>query len=210
MKKIIVTIIMLMVANNIINAQISDPRVITEDERLVNGDTNADVNYYAGKTSVKGNTITYKVIDGKKKYKTKDQFYSLYNENNKIDIYAEPMLNGQLAPSTEDINPYKDDIVRNAVKSCIPEDAMKRLENCSDVIGIQLFVNSKTGKIDEMSFMLRKSSLRSSQGSIFSLPPQTFEKIEKKLKSDVKFTIKEEYRNHSFISLFWNYFIDSL
>ena len=90
----------------------------------------------------------------------------------------------------------------------IEGDYHEKSEKSSDTIGVIMFVNSKTGKIDEVTFMLRESSLKSSEGSIFSLPPQTFENIEKRLKSDVKFSIKPEYREHSFIRLFWNHYVD--
>ena len=199
---------LLFVASNIINAQISDPRVLSEDERLVNGSTDVNANYYAGKSTVKGNTITFKVVDGKKKYNTNYSLFYLYNENNKMDMSAMPTLKGDVAPITDDTSPYKDHVVENVVISCIPEDAMKKFEKCSDTIGVIMFVNSKTGKIDEVTFMLRESSLKSSEGSIFSLPPQTFENIEKRLKSDVRFSIKPEYREYSFIRLFWDHYVD--
>lgn len=202
---------MMVAVSNIISAQINDPRVLTEDEHLVNGNTNLNVNYYAGKSSVKGNTITFKVIDGQKKYKTIFSSLILCNEKNKLDFSSRPIVNGRVAPFTNDIdfNPY-DYKIEEILSSCLPEDARDRLNKCSDEIGLSMFVNPKTGEIDEVIFSLIKSNLKSSKGSIYSLPPQVFENMEKRLKSEFKFAVREKYLDYPFVSLGSSFSIDYL
>lgn len=171
---------------------------ITIDEHIVAGkDSDVSLDYYSGKKEVSGNSITYTVEKEDRSYINDNQFsYRIYNKRNVLSRFpylSSRFLSLSYVPSiSTDTN-----AVESIVRGSISASKINTLSYYGGGIIIYIKGDSKTGDVLEVEFVIHATANQKKDPRMIS--PEELEKMEKSIKSKIKYSVPEQYEDNSFI-----------
>lgn len=142
------TIISFLFLSFILGAQVKYDAKVFSDENLLN---KKYVDYYSGKTSVKGSTVTF-VVDDKQESLMHD--VELYNKNNKLGLNSNPtnkVTNESVPRRFLPHLPVDGKIANEIIHSSIAKDKLEMLSHTKGgYLRVQLYVNPISGRVMEV------------------------------------------------------------
>ncbi len=155
---------------------------------FVHGQTN----YYQGRTTVSGDSVTYRVKV------TSTGAYRIDNIHNKKAGTPLRMLDGTLADGSKGYGatqnqPYEQTLYR-AVKEVLPDSVLQALKNAEEQMYIGLIVEHD-GRVSEVSFIFDDDSL------LTAIPPDQYYSIEQKIKRYTTFTLWSNSKDVQFVKM---------
>lgn len=180
-------------------AQSSDSdkkNAIAIDEGMVSSrNTEVCLDYYSGKKSVSGTTITY-VVEREDRSDINLISYTVYDKNNVLPKV--PSLNGVLITSGErPFIPTDESVLESIVRSSVSASKIQTLSHYADRLWVTMRSDPVTGRVLEVEFTIQAST-RSKKGPRM-ISPKELERIEKGIKERIRYDVPDRCKDHSFI-----------
>ena len=149
-------------------------------------------NYYQGRTTVSGDSVTYRVKV------TSTGAYRIDNIHNKKAGTPLRMLDGTLADGSKGYGatqnqPFEQTLYR-AVKEVLPDSVLQALKNAEEQMYIGLIVEHD-GTVSEVGFIIDDDSL------LTAIPPDQYYSIEQKIKRYTTFTLWSNSKDVQFVKM---------
>ena len=181
---------------------------IAADERIITGkDTDVCLDYYSGKTTVSGETITY-VIEKDTFLDKSINAHKVHNECNTLPNF--PSIKFSKAQSRE--HPFvatNETVLESIIRSSVSASTLNTLSYYGGGIWIYMRSDPDTGQVLEVEFRIHTHTSQKKSPRMVS--PVELEKIEKGIKNQIVYDFPDCCKDYDFIRTACNvYFMNGI